>query len=255
MLIFRRLSVSNGSQMLTPTEIEKIVLIAVLRVLNLSQDAVASDIHIAKRTIVETEEWIRKTPLKDLEAIFNDNAIKNTVGRELPPLEELAPDVLIRAGQVTGDEILRHYREDYREAKHLPSSQAREYRSDVGKHENELSMTCLKLAEVLSWYHKNQRFTIEPFISSDFPYTAHQLEIEPLNERELSNLVAHLKDEIPELITIGKYPRACNQWFALGDKKWEKERPSVLITKDLILKLRLKGNQGNFSGRCSDCPR
>jgi hypothetical protein len=144
-------------------------------------------------------------------------------------------------------------------AKHFRLSKSEIYkilRQERGKppHFAELSMTCLKLAEILSWYHQNQRFTIEPFISSDFPYTAHQLELPTLNERELSNLMAHSKDEIPELIPIGEYPVACNQWFALGDKKWDKKTPSVMITKDLILKLRLKGNQGTFLGKCPGCP-
>ncbi len=123
------------------------------------------------------------------------------------------------------------------------------------RHFAELSATALKLAEILDWYYKCHGFTIDPLISSDFPYTAHQLEMATLSERELSDLMAHLKDEMPELIPIGEYPKACKQWFALGDKKWEKEKPSVTISGDLILKLWLRGNQGNLSGRCPDCPR
>ena len=137
----------------------------------------------------------------------------------------------------------------------LGERQIIELRSAISQHFDELSVTALKLAEVLSCYHGHHRFTIEPFISSDFPYTAHVLEVPTLNERELSNLMAHLKDEIPELIAIGEYPKACKQWFALGDKKWEEETPSVMITEDLVLKLRLRGNQGNLSGKCPDCPR
>ena len=38
------------------------------------------------------------------------------------------------------------------------------------------------------------------YISSDFPYTTHTPESPTLNERELSDLMAHLEDEIPELI-------------------------------------------------------
>ena len=76
-----------------------------------------------------------------------------------------------------------------------------------------------------------------------------------MNEQELSNLLAHLKGEIPELIPISEYPKACKQWFARGDKKWEKETPTVTVTGDLILKLKLKASQGNFTGQCPDCPR
>jgi hypothetical protein len=129
----------------------------------------------------------------------------------------------------------------------------KEHQQKKEQHYAELSITALKLADILSWYTKQQRFFIDPLISSDFPYTTHQLDIASLNKGELTNLKAHLQGEIPELIPISEYPKACEQWFALGDKKWEKETPSVTITKDLILKLQLRGNQGNFSGKCHDC--
>jgi len=122
------------------------------------------------------------------------------------------------------------------------------------KHFAELSATALKLAEILDWYYKYHRFTIDPNISSDFPYTTHTPESPTLNERELSNLMAHLKGEMPELAPIVEYPKACKQYFA-GDRKWEKEIPAVTITGDLVLKLKLTANQGNFTGRCPDCPR
>jgi len=123
------------------------------------------------------------------------------------------------------------------------------------QHFSELSATALKLAEILDWYYKHHLFTIEPLISSDFPYTTHILESPTLNERELSNLLAHLKGELPELVPIGEYPKACEQWFALGDRKWKKQTPGATINGDLILKLKLKANQANFIGRCPDCPR
>jgi hypothetical protein len=123
-------------------------------------------------------------------------------------------------------------------------------------HFTELSATALKLAEILGWYYKHHVFTVEPLISSDFPYTTHTPESPKLNERELSNLLAHLGDEIPELVPIGEYPKACEQWFALpDDERLNTKPPEVTITDDLILKLKLKGNQGDFTGKCPDCPR
>lgn len=143
--------------------------------------------------------------------------------------------------------------------KHVQNTQKiqterKKVRENRRRHFNELSATALNLAEILDYYYQSQIFTIYPFISSDFPIV-HQLGLPTLKEKELSNLMAHLKDEIPEVIPIGEYPSACNQWGTPGDKKWEKEMPSVTITGDLILKLRLRGNQGNFSSRCPDCPR
>jgi hypothetical protein len=135
-------------------------------------------------------------------------------------------------------------------------AQAKLYREEVDKHFAELSATALKLAEILDWYYKHHVFTIEPLISSDFPYTAHTPESPILNEREISNLIAHLGDEIPELVPIGEYSKACEQWFALpDDEKLNTKPPEVTITDDLILKLKLKGNQGDFTGKCPDCPR
>jgi len=134
-------------------------------------------------------------------------------------------------------------------------AQGKRYREEIEKHFAELSATALKLAEILGWYYKHHLLTIEPLISSDFPYTTHTPESPVMNEQELSNLLAHLGDEIVELIPIGEYPKACEQWFALGDRKWEKQTPSVTITGDLILRLKLKANQTDFTGKCPDCPR
>lgn len=134
-------------------------------------------------------------------------------------------------------------------------AQAKRYREEIEKHFAELSATALKLAEILGWYYKHHLFTIEPLISSDFPYTTHTPESPILNERELSNFLTHLGSEILELVPIGEYPKACEQWFALGDRKWEKQTPSVTITGDLILKLKLKANQTDFTSKCPDCPR
>jgi hypothetical protein len=135
-------------------------------------------------------------------------------------------------------------------------AQAKRYREEIGKHFAELSATALKLAEILGWYYKRHVFTVGPLISSDFPYTTHTPESPILNERELSNLLAHLGDEIPELVSIGEYPKACEQWFALpDDEKLNTKPPEVTITDDLILKLKLKANKVDFTGKCPDCPR
>jgi hypothetical protein len=134
-------------------------------------------------------------------------------------------------------------------------AQAKLYREEIEKHFAELSTSALKLAEILDWYYDRHMFTIEPLILSDFPYTTHAPESPILNERELSNLIARLGDEIPDLLPVGEYPKACEQWFALGDRKWERQTPSATITGDLILKLKLKANQTDFTGKCPDCPR
>lgn len=132
-------------------------------------------------------------------------------------------------------------------------------------HFAELSATALKLADILSKYHEHS-VTIIPFITEDFPYKGLHYEILPfggslvesaeLDRKKVSNLVSHLKAEMPELVSITKYPEAFREWFALpDDEKLKRKPPEVTITEDLILKLRLKGNQGDFCGKCPDCPR
>ena len=132
-------------------------------------------------------------------------------------------------------------------------------------HFAELSATALKLADILSKYHEHS-VTIIPFITEGFPYKGLHYEILPfggslvesaeLDRKKVSNLVSHLKAEMPELVSITKYPEAFREWFALpDDEKLKRKPPEVTITEDLILKLRLKGNQGDFCGKCPDCPR
>jgi len=96
-----------------PAEVETIQLVAILRVLDCSQDQAASILHISKTTVWETEKWLKSAPLETVKGVFDDQALKRVVGRELPLLEEVEPRLLVRAGQVTADDILRHYRTDY----------------------------------------------------------------------------------------------------------------------------------------------
>ena len=96
-----------------PAEIEEIQLVAILRVLDCSQDAVTSILHIGKRRVQEIEQWIKAQYLDTIQAVFDDQALKRVVGRELPTFEEMDGKLLIRAGQVTADDILRHYRADW----------------------------------------------------------------------------------------------------------------------------------------------
>ncbi len=119
-------------------------------------------------------------------------------------------------------------------------------------HYSELALTALKLVEILDYYYKAHQFNIGPLISTDFPYTTHLPESPILDEREFSNLMDHLKEEIPELVSISEYPSACKRYFA-GSSKSEDEMPAATITGDLIFKLRLKASQGDFTGRCPDC--
>jgi len=92
-----------------PTDPENIQLIAVLRVVGLSQDDMASVLHLAKVTIVKTEKWLRTVDFEKVWDILDDNVLKATVVRELPSFEEVDNSILVKAPQVDRASILAHY--------------------------------------------------------------------------------------------------------------------------------------------------
>lgn len=65
------------------------------------------------QTVGEAEEWVRARPLDEVVSFFDDQTIKRLVGREFPAFEQISPELLVKASQVTADDILRRYRQDY----------------------------------------------------------------------------------------------------------------------------------------------
>ena len=96
-----------------PDGLDKCLLILLLRTVDCSQDAVASMVHCHKLRVGAVERWFRELTQEEAARLCDDQAIKRIAGRELVSLEEVSHEVLIKAGQVAGDDILRHYREDY----------------------------------------------------------------------------------------------------------------------------------------------
>jgi hypothetical protein len=95
--------------MIKPTTTEKIQLIAVLRVLNLTLDDIVDILHLGKSTIVEAEKWLRDEDYQTVTEVLNDAILKATVERELPNLLEGEPKILVKAGFVKQATILVHY--------------------------------------------------------------------------------------------------------------------------------------------------
>jgi len=98
-----------------PTDDGLIQLIAVLRVLRCSQDEVAGLLHLSKGTVVSTERWLEQEDLNEVRKVLGDEALLSVVARELPILQidTDKENLLVRAGHVDSDDILRHYREDW----------------------------------------------------------------------------------------------------------------------------------------------
>lgn len=88
--------------------LEKYLMILILRTLGFSQDEVAGLVHCAKQTVVDAERWFMSRPHGEALALVDDQRIKRLVGREFPDMG-LTPNQLIKTGQVTGDNILLHY--------------------------------------------------------------------------------------------------------------------------------------------------
>ena len=91
--------------MLAPDERLKVLL---LRALGLSQDEVAGLLRCAKQSVGDVERWFKEDPQGEGMALLDNQRIRRLVGRDFPDLE-LEPSYLIRAGQITADDILLHY--------------------------------------------------------------------------------------------------------------------------------------------------
>jgi hypothetical protein len=82
--------------------------VLILRTLGLSQEDVARVAHCAKQSVGEVESWFRNSPQAELTILLDDSRIRRLVGRDFTDMG-LAPADLIRAGQITADDILLHY--------------------------------------------------------------------------------------------------------------------------------------------------
>ena len=121
------------------------------------------------------------------------------------------------------------------------------------EHYSELAFNTLKVVKILEYYYKDNITEINPQISTDFPYQTHLLDSPILEEHEFSDLMDHLRGEIPELVSISEYPSACKRYYS-GNNKVKMEAPTATFTGDMILKLKLIASQGQFPGKCPDCP-
>lgn len=191
-----------------------------------------------ERDTTSNEELIDAKDFAFILGLTSDESVKRlAIKGKLPPRipgvrkclwSKDVVDLWIRSGgKITKPELLEHY--------------------------SELTISTLKLAEILENCYKANMSVIEPLISTAFPLTSHFPGAPTLSGREFSNLMAHLKGEIPELVPISEYPSACKLYLT-GNNKATMKTPTATITGDLILKLKLIASQGQFPGRCPDCP-
>lgn len=93
-----------------PAETETIQLIAVLGVLDKSQDTVSSILKIRKETVGKVEKWLRVEDVQTVSSILSDEVLKTTIIRDLPAFEQVSRDIMVRACLVDRAAILLHYK-------------------------------------------------------------------------------------------------------------------------------------------------
>ena len=96
-----------------------------LRSLGCSQDATGSTLGYRNKNIKDVEQWYKTCTPDEAISFCDDQAINRLVEREFARNREISPDLLDRACQLTADDILRHYRQDYLHIRHWPKEEKR----------------------------------------------------------------------------------------------------------------------------------
>ncbi len=124
--------------------------VLILRTLGLSQEGVAGVLHCAKQSVVEVERWFREDPRGEGLELLDDQRIRRLVSRDFPSME-LLPAILIRAGQITADDLLLHYgRVSQTDTRPTPHTVEPVYARRLEKHWASLRRVAATLREQLS---------------------------------------------------------------------------------------------------------
>lgn len=208
-----------------PTDSENIQLVAVLRVLRLSLDAVASILHLGKSTIVETEKWIKTEDLQAVRDILDDKVLKATVQRDLVSLEEVDRNILVRALQVDRATILVHYGREISEE---------DSEEELKRHKEDLAQAAREVLRRLYTYIPwDEGITIEDINLEKDDTEA----IGFFTDKIIIGLFAHLQNDMPTL-------QKCKMWEELKVKD---------ITTQLLDEISLKAANRDFHGKCEVC--
>lgn len=83
--------------------------VLILRTLGVSLTSAAKYLGRATQLALDAENWIKESPQTEVETVVGDDArIRRMVGRDFPGMG-LIDSLLIKAAQITGDDILLHY--------------------------------------------------------------------------------------------------------------------------------------------------
>jgi len=98
----------------SPTHLDRCLAILILRTLQFSQDEVINVLHCHKQLVSMVDRWFsEELNYPAAVKVCADIAIKSALHLFLVPSKDIDPETLVKAAQLTADDILRHYRKDH----------------------------------------------------------------------------------------------------------------------------------------------
>lgn len=155
------------------TDYEKRLGILMLRTIGCTQDETAGLLKCRRETVAHAEQQIRSCILGEAIVLCDDQAMKRLANQEFPWLahkeETMSPERLVRAAQLTGEDVLRHYRKDY-PGKGVEHEEKRRLRALLRQWQEQLQSLSMSLSigELLdeccfrSWRTERERDVAEP---------------------------------------------------------------------------------------------
>jgi hypothetical protein len=217
---------------------DELLSILILRVLDCSEDETAGTLHCGKIKVVASENWVKLANHNAILTVCDQQAIKRVIARELASCEEIDRQTLIKAAQLTTDDILRYYRPDLANMELPPSP-------GFDKHLRELAEVAKTLHDVqkcLLSYKDDEIYKVrETYPNSGmwnfYPMPKKQPKLPTFvgSDAEVEYLLCHLLQEFPKLDL----------------KDWEKLVTNKL-PKDVVERLRYLGNTARFN-YCPTC--
>jgi len=151
------------------TDYEKKLASLMLRTIGCTRDETAGLLKCRRETVADAEQQIRSCLLGEAVVFCNDQAMKrlaNQTFTELSSTEEaMSPERLVWAAQLTGEDVLRHYRKDY-PGKGVEHEEKRRLRALLQRWQEQLqSMSIGGLLDECcfrNWRTERERYVAEP---------------------------------------------------------------------------------------------
>jgi hypothetical protein len=137
-------------------DLDELLSILILRVLGYSEDKTASTLHCGKAKVVAGERWFREANYNTVLVVCDQQAIKRVTARELASCEEIDGQTLVKAAQLTTNDMLRHYHADYLPNVELPTPGFDKHYRDLA----EVAKTLHDVQQFILSYQEGETFTV-----------------------------------------------------------------------------------------------